>query len=1127
MSIPRSYPDLSSVLRVTVLFALLVSGSAGAEYVSYYNDDAVPLTLDATQVAVRMESDPAGVQAEFEALGLEATGREAMAVASWYRIPVAGGLKSDAQIEALVASLASRSDVAFASPVFAGEYGPSILTENIMVLFDESVSAASAEGILFASAGAAYPGDADWADIPGAWFVELATKNGFEALAIANDLALRPQTRAAEPDMIVTGQKAFIPNDTFWPNLWGLNNTGQTGGTNDQDMDAAEAWDVTFGSASIPVAIFDVGTQQNHPDLNLITGVDVTSEGPGDGGPVNSFDNHGTGVTGCVSGIINNALGITGVAPFCPSFSVRMGITTNSAGSFTTSFSWIVNGLTQAEAAGCRVSNHSYEIGATSATFEAKLTETRNNGMVHFVATGNSGAGSIAYPASVPAVNAVGSVDHNGNRSSFSQFGAGIDFTAPGETITMADRTGADGYVAGDYATGSGTSLASPYAAGVAALALSLNPTYSAADVEQLMQVTAVDRGPAGYDTEYGYGFVNANNVVLNTDCPAVMDVTPPALAYSLMVDSSETHFADITIQNVAGATCSDLHWTITEEAVPGGGDCAWLSFSSTSGSATSVSVGSDIHVTVDATGLAGGTYNCNAIINSIGGQADTVAISLTVTCGPEIVVNSSVPFPFSVPMGGTDSANLQFKNEVAAVCDDLIWTITEDAVPGGGDCNWLTVAPAAGVTAPQAFALPLISVDAFGLAPGVYTCNLEIASNDLSDPLVIVPVELTVTGSIANATKGVCYGTQGYNGSGSLVTINPATGAATIIGDTRVGGMPGLAINSLGEMYGVGGSSSAEQDLWRIDAATGAVVYIGPTGVQCFQAMAFDENDVLYGIGNCGDDLLFVVNTATGAVTPGPAVYPDMVGMAFDPVTGALLGAPWHPLALDTLFTIDTGTGITTAIGSLGLGLGIGIGDIHFNSSGFLFGVVGGGANPNNFVSIDKSTGAATIIGPTGVTLTGLAFALDVATSTPESTPLPVPLAHALHGATPNPFNPVTSIRFDMPAAGRVTINVFDTAGRRVATLVDGVRAAGVHDVPFHGDGLASGLYFYEMRTEDYRESRKMMRPLGRATLSLTESERTIRGAPLFSAVRLYCVINVFRFDRPLGSARPCLDAV
>jgi hypothetical protein len=86
-------------------------------------------------------------------------------------------------------------------------------------------------------------------------------------------------------------------------------------------------------------------------------------------------------------------------------------------------------------------------------------------------------------------------------------------------------------------------------------------------------------------------------------------------------------------------------------------------------------------------------------------------------------------------------------------------------------------------------------------------------------------------------------------------------------------------------------------------------------------------------------------------------------------------------------------------------------------------------------------------------------------------------PIAFALHPNSPNPFGLETLIRFSIPKAGRVRLNVFDVNGREVATLVDGQRPAGTYDVRWVPASLRSGVYFYRLESAGRREVRKLLK--------------------------------------------------
>lgn len=86
------------------------------------------------------------------------------------------------------------------------------------------------------------------------------------------------------------------------------------------------------------------------------------------------------------------------------------------------------------------------------------------------------------------------------------------------------------------------------------------------------------------------------------------------------------------------------------------------------------------------------------------------------------------------------------------------------------------------------------------------------------------------------------------------------------------------------------------------------------------------------------------------------------------------------------------------------------------------------------------------------------------------------VPGVYRLDQNIPNPFNPTTTIRYAVPRPARVTLRVFDVGGREVATLVDGEQAAGVHEVRWNAAGLASGVYFYRLRSDGFTKTKKLV---------------------------------------------------
>ena len=483
----------------------------------YYFKKPRALTLDVTRVAIHPANE-SGATRLSRLAGESDQVDESFPITGW-KVPFLDTADRNPEgIQRLVDDALRSSDVAFVSPVFRSDTGGIVVvTPEILIGFDQNVDEAAASALLDnAQAGEILA--QHWSGMRNVYRLRSPLRSGFEVLAVANRLAESDGVLFAEPDVLFSGRGGLIPNDPYFSMSWGLHNIGQSLGTIDVDMDASEAWDITTGSPDQIVVVIDTGVDPFHPDLNLVPGADTTDDGPSDGRPFNSFDNHGTAVAGCVSAKINNWMGSAGIAPASKVASARAFRAVNANGGWVTQSSWTVEALNWAESIGARITNNSNAYDFSSAAIDTKYAQTRDNGMIHFASVHNDGEEIITYPALLPSVNAVAAVDRFGKRPWFGNYGPGVDFAAPGHEILSTDRSGTDGYVAGDYLIGSGTSFAAPYAAGVAALILSRNPTLASLTVEQILNDTCMDLGDPGYDLQFGWGVVNAAQAVAMAD---------------------------------------------------------------------------------------------------------------------------------------------------------------------------------------------------------------------------------------------------------------------------------------------------------------------------------------------------------------------------------------------------------------------------------------------------------------------------------------------------------------------------------------------------------------------------------------------------------------------------------
>jgi len=513
-------------LKILLLLGILLnlslqswSNQSGPTFY-YYQNQKVDLPLDLTRLAVKLQTglttaDPVSL---VSSTGVQIISAEPTGVRQWYLLTMKTGMSSLDEVDKNIRTILSSSSVEFVSPVFHGVVSGTwvTMTPGILLRFKpEFVS--NSELLLSILAPELQIITKDFGNLNGAYKLRNSSKNGFDILATANRLATDPHIVWAEPDAHFSGGSCLTPNDPGFADLWGILNTEQFGGIADMDMDGDSAWDHHTGDSTIKVLIIDTGVQQDHPDLNQLPGIDVTGEGFA-GEPVNECDKHGTAVAGCVSAIINNSLGTVGIAPNCKAVSART-FSSNipCTGGWSSIASMTVNALNWAEGQGVRVTNNSNYYGFTSSAIKDKYESTYAGGMVHFASAGNFASPSIVYPASIPIVNSVAALEEFGALTSFSNWGVGLDFSGPGIDVYSTDRTGVDGYVFGDYVFIAGTSFSSPYSAGVAALVLSQNPSLTPAQVERIMQCSCKDLGPIGYETTYGWGFVNAENALLET----------------------------------------------------------------------------------------------------------------------------------------------------------------------------------------------------------------------------------------------------------------------------------------------------------------------------------------------------------------------------------------------------------------------------------------------------------------------------------------------------------------------------------------------------------------------------------------------------------------------------------
>jgi subtilisin family serine protease len=528
-------------------------------------------------------------------------------------------------------------------------------------------------------------------------------QEGLPNLATANALRSDERFQWASPNFYQQRERFFIPNDPLFGNQWHLNNTGQVGGTPDADVDAPEAWDVNAGgSSNVVVAVIDDGMQLNHPDLQLfintgeiagngidddsngwiddVNGWDFTSGGIGDNNPGPSVpgDAHATAVAGVAAGRGNNTLGVTGMAYNSRLLPVRifLGDAATSDANIASAI-YYAAGRTASGTGTWRagdILNNSWGGGGFSSAISSAFTWASTNGRdgkgaISYIATGNGFGAPVSFPANlsstIPGVIAVGASTNLDQLASYSNVGPQVDFVAPSSggtaRIVTTDRTGADGYSSGDYtSTGTdgfgGTSSATPLSAGIGALILAQDPNLTAAQVRGLMRNTTDLIGPVAYDnkgfnTQYGYGRVNANTAIRGvgvTEIQVLQDRTNIAdntgsFSFAAGVGQTQTQTFRVRNQGTKDLTLGAISL--------GGGSGFSLASSFTD---TTLSVGESTTFSVNFSPTTTGTFSNT--ISFTNNDADESTFNFTLNGTGLNSKSFSNTSPITIPSSGTST---------------------------------------------------------------------------------------------------------------------------------------------------------------------------------------------------------------------------------------------------------------------------------------------------------------------------------------------------------------------------------------------------------------------------------------------------------------------------------------
>lgn len=859
-----------------------------------------------------------------------------------------------------------------------------------------------------------------------------------DPFSLSKEIAAHPDVEYAEPWFIYPVD-ACAPNDpSFASQQWGL-----------AKIKADTAWCISTGDTSVVIGIIDTGVQVDHSDLaaniwnnpgetgtdgnsndKRTNGIDDDSNGKIDDWrgwdfagsdymnptednapvPTSTSLSHGTHVAGIASAVTNNGAGVAGVGYKTKILPVKVASDNDSrlGGPYIThGFS----GIIYAANMGADVVNCSWGGPGFSYAEQDWITYAVQRGCVIVAAAGNSSGETPSFPASYAGVLSVGYTDQNDKKGTNSSYGPSIDVMAPGQAIYNTFYPNA-------YNTLSGTSMASPHAAGLAGLVKAVFPSYTNLQVAEQVRVNSdnIDSLPINqiWKRKLGRGRINALKALTRN--------SPSVRVTSLVVDDSasgnnsgfgdpgETIYVTASFRNYLSPTSSStmiklISLDTTKVAVLSGNFAvgAMGTLESRDNSSAPFVVRVKETVNPNSSVVLGFEFSDGAYIDF---EGFTILLNPSFTSHREnnirfsvsnfgslgyynYVTNASMGDGFQYPAGTPSAlfhASVMVGKDASHLADNAYGNTTSATqvdfrVASGGAFTFSTEREADRVihTAFTDSGLSAASRVGLRVTQRSYTYS-AVPNNDF----VTVRYDIkNITGSlIDNAYVGVFADWDVIDASTNLISYDASRKLGYVWADT-----------SVTKFYGVS--------------------LVHPSTAATYRAV--DNPTYIYNGFNEADKFSFLSQ---------PFV-----------LTEGSTRSDWSMILSAGPYSINPNETVTVGFAFLG---GENLDDLRANAD----------AAAANWTTI-------TAVGDESVE---------------------TPLTYGLGQNFPNPFNPTTTISYSLAARSNVSLKVYDVLGKEIATLAQGEHEAGEYRVNFNASGLASGMYIYRFVTPGYTEVKKFM---------------------------------------------------
>ena len=847
-----------------------------------------------------------------------------------------------------------------------------------------------------------------------------------DLVILAKKLSAHPGIDYAEP--VYISKFSALPNDPLY--------TQQNQAYLDF-IKAPAAWETAEGDTSVVIAIVDSGTDWNHPDLfaNLWTnpgeipdnGVDDDENGyeddvhgwdfygsvdgfgrvSGDNDPAHTEEPHGTHVAGIAAAVTNNGVGIASLSHNVRYMPLKAG-PDNGDGIY-----YGYNAVKYAVDNGAYIINCSWGSPPYSRTGDEIMSYAESMGALVVAAAGNDGSTIEMFPAAYPGVLAVASVELNGTKSIFSNYGTYVDISAPGSYIFSTLLEDSYGFM-------SGTSMATPVVCSLAALIKSAHPDWDADQLKAQIMGTSSPLA-SGDPTHYlcGCGYINAERAV---GLPV------------LLMDVVDYVFTDTR----------------------GNNDCLF-------------SQGEEIEASITIRNLGDTAQDITVLVSSLTGYVTPLEASIPVgslTHGEEKTV-VDIPFTVneSVPVNTKDIIRVDFATAEGSVNHAMIDVMVnpsyatftantiEVSLDGLGHIGYINF-PNNTLGSPFKIHDPSnADSDVFGV-PLLFESGLIFGSNQSRISSSIRGEELgradedfvlenyflfekASDGSFQEGTVVFSDAEAGAESFGMTVTLNA------------------FAFNDPGHDQYFILSYTFRNDGDTAHAGLRAGLFFdfdlpeanGNDDVGFYAA----EDDILIMADNNveRDDRLMIGATCIGSITT-PFIIDNMSEGhdmdSFGLYDGFTDEEKWWCLSAGVRDTIEKGPG-----------------DISMAVAPAPFSLDAGDEHQVVFILAYGQGYEELLEQVTNARLRAGELPSSVADGRAEERPEPF----SITSAYPNPFNPETTIGISLPETGNIRISLYDVLGRRARTVFRGSKTAGRHAIRLRGEGLSSGLYIVCLENE------------------------------------------------------------